>query len=170
LRHTKIIVSNPSLGVNVHLVSSKSVNACVKFILIWHGTNEVFYLINFTTREQIIGIYESLVTGMNFTISESVFITKIHSMFDYPIGIMNTLCCPLGTGMIAECTLLCAVRGAVCLEEGTVVVIPLGCHDREHLAALKGHFNYMLVRKTKSTFGGKFTRYKNVHQKQYFFR
>jgi hypothetical protein len=36
-------------------------------------------------------------------------------------------------------------------------VIPLGCHDGEHLAALKGHFDYVLIGKTDSTLSGKFT-------------
>jgi hypothetical protein len=64
--------------------------------------------------------------------------------------------------MIAECTLLCAVRGAVCLEKGSIVVIPLGCHDRKHLAALKRHFNYVLIRKTDGTLSRKFTCYKDI--------
>jgi hypothetical protein len=165
LRHTKIIVSNPSLGVNVLFVSSKSVNAVVKFIFIWHCTNEVFYLINFTTREQIIGIYEGLVTRMNLTITNSVFITQVHTVLNQPVGIMNALCCPFGTRMIAKCTLLRAVGSAVCLEEGSIVMIPLGCHYREHLAALKGHFDYVLVRKADSTLSRKFIGYEDVNDR-----
>jgi hypothetical protein len=65
--------------------------------------------------------------------------------------------------MIAKCTLLRAVGSAVCLEEGSIVMIPLGCHYREHLAALKGHFDYVLIGKTNGTFSGKFTCYKDVH-------
>jgi hypothetical protein len=78
---------------------------------------------------------------------------------------MNRLCCPFGAGMIAEGALLSTVRSVVCLEKRAVVMIPLGCHDGEHLTTLQGHFDYVLIRKTESTLCGKFTCYKNVHPK-----
>jgi hypothetical protein len=67
--------------------------------------------------------------------------------------------------MIAESTLLRAVWSVVCFEKGSIVVIPLGGNDREHLAALQGHFDYVLVRKADGTLCGKFTCYKDVHPK-----
>jgi hypothetical protein len=67
--------------------------------------------------------------------------------------------------MIAECTFLGAVRSVVCFEKRSVVMIPLGGNDREHLAALLGHFDYVLIRKADSTLCGKFTCYKDVHPK-----
>jgi hypothetical protein len=67
--------------------------------------------------------------------------------------------------MIAESTLLCAVRSVVCLGKGSIVVIPLGGNDGEHLAALQRHFDYVLIRKADGTLCRKFTCYKNVHPK-----
>jgi hypothetical protein len=100
---------------------------------------------------------------MNFTITESVFITQIKTMFNQPVSIMNGLCCPLGTRMVTESTLLGAVRSVVCFEKGSIVVIPLGGNDRKHLAALQGHLDNVLVRKTESTLCRKFTCYEDVH-------
>jgi hypothetical protein len=65
--------------------------------------------------------------------------------------------------MITKSTLLGAVRSAVCFEKGSIVVIPLGGNDREHLTALQGHFDYVLIGKADSTFCRKFTCYKDVH-------
>jgi hypothetical protein len=65
--------------------------------------------------------------------------------------------------MIAESTLLCAVGSTICLEKRTIIVIPLRCHDREHLAALKRHFDYVLVGKADGTLGRKFICYEYVH-------
>jgi hypothetical protein len=76
---------------------------------------------------------------------------------------MNRFCCPFGAGMIAESTLLCTVRSAVCLEKGSIVMIPLGGNDREHLTALQGHLDNVLVRQAESTFSRVFTCYKDVH-------
>jgi hypothetical protein len=78
---------------------------------------------------------------------------------------MNRFSSPFGARVIAKGTLLSAVRSAVCLEKGSIVMIPLGCHDGEHLAALQGHFDYVLIRKADSTLCGKFTCYKDVHPK-----
>jgi hypothetical protein len=100
---------------------------------------------------------------VNFTITESIFITKIHPMLYQPVGIMNRLCCPLGTRMVTESTLLGAVRSVVCFEKGSIVVIPLGSNDRKHLTALQGHLDNVLVRKTESTLCRKFTCYEDVH-------
>jgi hypothetical protein len=76
---------------------------------------------------------------------------------------MNRFCCPFGARMITECALLGAVRSVVCLEKAPIVMIPLGCHNGEHLTALQGHFDYVLIRKADSTLCGKFTCYKDVH-------
>jgi hypothetical protein len=102
---------------------------------------------------------------MYLTITESVFIAKIKTVLNQPVSVVDTLCRPFGAGVIAECTLLRAVWGAVCLVQGSVVVIPLGGNDGEHLATLQGHFNNVLVGKTDGTLCRKFVCYEDVNSR-----
>lgn len=76
---------------------------------------------------------------------------------------MDALCCPLGAGMVPECPLGGAVRGSVCLREGSIPVIPLRGNDGEHLAALQRHFDDVLVWEAGSTLSRPRASNKDVH-------
>jgi len=76
---------------------------------------------------------------------------------------MDTLCCPLGAGMVPECPLCGAVRGSVCLGEGSISVIPVRGNDGEHLAALQGHLDDVLVWEAGSTLSRPRASDKDVH-------
>jgi hypothetical protein len=67
--------------------------------------------------------------------------------------------------MIAKGTLLSAVRSSIRLGKSAVVMIPLGCHYRKHLAAFQRHLNDMFVRKTNCGFSRKFVCDEDVHNK-----
>lgn len=150
--HTEIVVRNPGFGSNIHFVCSKCINAFIKFVFVRHSTNEWSHLSNLSFGKKVVCGNKSIITRMLLAVSQSVLITEIHPVLNQPVGIVNSLCYPLSAGMIAKGTLLSCIGGSICFRKSAIVVIPLRCHDRKHLAALKRHFRYVTVRKYDSTF------------------